>query len=334
MSLETANSRLDGEMGQVFYSELARHLFTARGTDKPGRINDTYFAGERQRRLDHSQEHMERFPAYWELPTFDCEELAFRTHTLSSHGIILLRHHFPLCETSIPHHIAPLACLKLQPPDFKLSKECENEKAEAQQQLAYSQLVLLVACNWSDTLDAMLPQLYGTLSTELAAQRSESWSSGILCWLRTFGLACSRGHKDALRCLLQFLVPEAVDMNGVWCQPQVIHSWGHRYNLLQAIATLGLQRQAWNVGDSSVDFLPSILHQLHASFANTELLMVEQLSLNPLWLVLESGDARLSELFMTWMGPSNVSRLVKISNPPESPYRGQNLLQAVARVIL
>jgi len=50
MSFKTANPQVDGEMGQVFYSELAGHLFTARGSDEPGRISDRYFAREAQQR--------------------------------------------------------------------------------------------------------------------------------------------------------------------------------------------------------------------------------------------------------------------------------------------
>ena len=70
MSFKTANPQVDGEMGQVFYSELAGHLFTARGSDEPGRISDRYFAREAQQRVGRLQARPTGFSAYKRLPAF------------------------------------------------------------------------------------------------------------------------------------------------------------------------------------------------------------------------------------------------------------------------
>jgi hypothetical protein len=213
MSLEMADFQPDGEMGQVFDSELAGHLFMGRGTDIPGRISDTYFAGEKQQRPGHSQQRMIGFSAGSGLPAFGLDETKSRMRTLTLHGIILLEDHCPSCETLVPSLTAPLTCLRLQPPDSKLLDN-RMEEAEARQKLAYCQLVLLVAFNWWDTLDTMLPQLYNTLSTEGFAHGSESRNPALFCWAHAVSLACSRGHEDVLRCLLQFLIPEGVDVKG------------------------------------------------------------------------------------------------------------------------
>ena len=112
-----------------------------------------------------------------------------------------------------------------------------------------------------------------------------------------------------MRCLLQFLIPEGEDVYGVRRQPRIIYSRGSQYNFLEVIAIMGLERSSVIEGSSMLDFHPIILQQLHEYFANTDLLMVR--SRNPLLLALRQGDATLSELFMTWMGSSNVSKLVK-----------------------
>lgn len=251
MPLEMADSPRDGEMGQVFYSEFAGNLFTARGTDKPGRISDTYFAGERQQRPRHSQERMAGFSACSRLPSFDLDETKSRIRTLTLHGIILLEDCCPSFEALVPPLTAPLACLRAQPPDFELLLDNEMDHAEARQKLAYLQLVLLVACNWWDTLDTMLPQLYKTLSTELPARETEYRDPSLSCWGRPVSLACSRGHDDALRCLLQFMLPAGVDMHGIKYQPRIIHSSRCQYSLLEVIAMEGLGRTWMSGNDSS-----------------------------------------------------------------------------------
>lgn len=151
MSLEMTDSQRGGEMGQVFDSELAGHLFTGRGTDTPGRISDTYFAGEKQQRLGHSQQRMVGFSAGSGLPAFGLDEAKSRIRTLTLHGIILLEDHCPSCETLVPSLTAPLACLRLQPPDFKLLDR-SMEEAEARQSW-----LIVSWCRW-------LPSTGGTLS--------------------------------------------------------------------------------------------------------------------------------------------------------------------------
>jgi hypothetical protein len=84
----------------------------------------------------------------------------------------------------------------------------------------------------------------------------------------------------------------------------------------------GLERRFMSKGDSKLDFSPSLLQQLHDSFANADLLMDQ--FINPLYAALRRGDATLSELFMTYMGPSNVSKLVKTIGD----HNGETLLRA------
>lgn len=50
---ESLSSHFSVEVGQTFYSELAGHLFTARGTDVAGRIDNDYFARETQESAEH-----------------------------------------------------------------------------------------------------------------------------------------------------------------------------------------------------------------------------------------------------------------------------------------
>ena len=310
MSLEMSDYPRDRKMGQAFYSEFAGHLFTARGTDKPGRISDTYFAGEGRQRLGQPQERMAGFSACPRLPSFDLDETKSRIRTLTLHGIILLEDHCPSYEALVPPTTAPLACLRLQPLDFELLLDDLIEQAEARPKQAYLQLVLLVACNWWDTLDTMLPQLYKTLSTVLPTHGPVYRKPALLCLVRALSFACSRGHEEALRCLLQFLLPEGVDMHEIRYQPEIIHPRDVQYSFLETLAMEGLGRTPEIDDDSKLDFSPSILQQLHDSFAKTDLLMVR--SGNPLYIALQEGDATLSEIFITWMGSSNVSKLVKI----------------------
>ena len=82
-----------GIMGQVFYSELAGHLFAARGTDGPDRISDIYFAEERRQKLGNPKDCVITLPDSSvdpRLPTFSHDEIITAIETLRSQGIILL----------------------------------------------------------------------------------------------------------------------------------------------------------------------------------------------------------------------------------------------------
>lgn len=132
-----ADSRSDRELGQVFDSDLAGHLFTRRGTVVPGRISDTYFDGETQQRLGHSQQRMVGYSAGSGPPAFGLDETKSRIRTPALHGIILLEDHCPSNETLIPSLTTPLACLRLRPPDFKLLPDDRTKEAEARRKLAW-----------------------------------------------------------------------------------------------------------------------------------------------------------------------------------------------------
>jgi hypothetical protein len=154
-------------IGQVFYSELAGHLFTAHGTDIPDRISDTYFAAERRRRLGIPNDCATELPnpsVDPRLPTLSHEEIATATEALRSQGIILLYHQFPLRGPSISPHIASLACLRLQPPDFATFGDYDLREEKPPQRLAYFQLMLLIAYDWWDMLSTILDQSYEALA--------------------------------------------------------------------------------------------------------------------------------------------------------------------------
>ena len=151
MTPEIVDPGLNSAMGQIFFSELAGHLFTARETEAADRISKTYFAAERQQKLDHSQGGTIRLsdsPIDPGQPALSREELDSRTDALRSNGIVLLGDHFPLRTTSCPPHIAPLTCLRLQPPDFVRFMVHDIEALEAQGRVASMKLMLMVAYDW------------------------------------------------------------------------------------------------------------------------------------------------------------------------------------------
>jgi Mg2+ and Co2+ transporter CorA len=299
-----------GMTGQVFYSELAGHLFPARGTDGPNRISDTFFAEERQRRLENSQDRPTRMPGSSvdpRLPTSNHEEIATGTEALRSQGLILLDDQFPNHRPSDVPPIASLAYLRLQPPDLSTLGFFARTNIERQRR-AYFQLMLLVAYDWWDLLSSMMDQFYKTLA-ELD-QPDYYFGNNASCWADALSLACLRGHGNALRCLLRFFVPMAVDIGGSRCGPKVLTFPMEQCNLLEAIARQGLGRPEWE-GDSKLYLPPDILEQLRLAFANTELLTTNtKQGLNPLRIALEMGDGTLSELFISWLRPSDGSKLV------------------------
>lgn len=310
MNTETVPS-FGGMTGQVFYSKLAGHLFTARGTGGPDRISNTFFAEERRQRLENPKNHATESPDSSvdpRLPTFSREEIVTGIETLSSQGMILLDHQFPLRQSSIVSHIASLACLRLQPPDFELFQARRIQIATAPRRLAYFQLMLLVAYDWWNMLSAMLDHLYEGLAA--TNDPDDFWGEAASFWVHALSLACSQGHGNTLRCLLRFFVPMAVDISGSRRGPKVFKYGAERFNLLEAIARRGLGRPEYE-GDSKLYLPPDILEQLRHAFANTELLTTNtKQGLNPLKIALTYGDRTLSELFISWLQPSDGSKLV------------------------
>ncbi|KAM0709398.1 hypothetical protein Q7P35_003436 [Cladosporium inversicolor] len=324
MAPETTNSQLDEAMEQIFYSELAGHLFTARGTDVSDRILNTQFTEDASQSLDCSQEitkNSSESSTHPSLATFSLEEATSRIYTLRSHVIKLLDDCFPTREAACVHAIAPLnlASLRLQPPNFALFQGLTIWRATAQENLACLQLMLLVAYDWWDMLSDMLDDIYKALAI-FPGYNSYNSDEGVFLWsVQAFGLACSRGHEKSLQCLLRFFVPHVVDDSPCVLQIPRFAAFGE-FSFLHRMARLGLKRPGYT-GNSELDFSPRI-QQLKQFFANTKLLTVtETEGVNPLAIALRFGDATLSELFITWMGPSNVSRLVL-------PGTGVSLLQA------
>lgn len=310
MNAET-EAPFDGMMGQVFYSELAGHLFTAHGTDVPDRISITYFTEEKRRRLGIPNDCATESPnpsVDPRLPTLSHEEIATATEALRSRGIILLDYHFPLRGSLTAPHITSLACMRLQPPEFARFGDYGLREEKPPQRLAYVQLMLLVAYDCWNLLCTMLDQFYKTL----AEIDHPNWFSGndASYWLHALSLACSRSHQNTLRCLLKFFVPVYMDLSGSRCEPKLLRvGFCIHHNLLGAMAWEGLERPEYK-GDSKFHFSPVILEQLRHCFTNTELLTTSyEPWFNPLELALRSGDGTLSELFISWMRPSDFSKL-------------------------
>jgi len=246
-------------MGQVFYSELAGHLFTARGTDRPDRTNDIFFAEERRQRLGYPKDSATESSDSSidpQLPTFSHEEIMTGIETLRSQSMILLGHHFPSRGFSIVPRIAPLACLRLQPPDFELFQKRDMQRVTARKRLAYFQLMLLVAYDWWDIFSDRLDEFHEDLAASYSYRKDEASA-----WVRALSLACLKGHDNILRCLVRFFVPTAVDARGSRCQPKLLWFGNSRCSLLEAIARQGLGRPEHR-GDSKLYLQPKILEQL------------------------------------------------------------------------
>ena len=152
------------------------------------------------------------------------------------------------------------------------------------------------------------------------------WDDGSHYWARVCGLACSRNHVKALQCLLEFFYPIVAEVGSSRSEPRRIQSqsWREPPTLFEVIAKEGLQRNVYN-DNSKLDFTPHILEQLRSHCLDTELLATrsEQGS-NLLDLALRNGDSTLSVLFITWVGPASMSKLV-LSD------KGKNLLDAACQ---